>query len=82
MKRIIGALYGIFLETPLDRLHNWKCAFEKEYLRYCRTGCKDCYKWNGYCRSKREGTPYKKFRRTIKNRNHLITRVLFNGGVK
>lgn len=63
MKKIIGALYGIFLETPLDRLHNWKCVFEKEYLRYCRTGCKDCYKWNGYCRSKREGTPYKKFRR-------------------
>ena len=23
IKRVIGALYGIFLEEPLDRLHNW-----------------------------------------------------------
>ena len=51
IKRIIGALYGIFLEEPLDRLHNWQKRFEKEYLNYCRTGCKNCYKWNGYCRS-------------------------------
>lgn len=35
----------------------------KEYLNYCRTGCKNCYKWNGYCRSQASGTPYKKFRR-------------------
>lgn len=40
IKRIIGALYGIFLEGPLDRLHNWQKRFEKEYLNYCRTGCK------------------------------------------
>ena len=32
IKRIIGALYGIFLEEPLDRLHNWQKRFEKEYL--------------------------------------------------
>lgn len=63
IKRIIGALYGIFLEEPLDRLHNWQKRFEKEYLNYCRTGCKNCYKWNGYCRSQASGTPYKKFRR-------------------
>jgi hypothetical protein len=29
IKRIIGALYGIFLEEPLDRLHNWQKRFEK-----------------------------------------------------
>ncbi|MDE7203196.1 MAG: hypothetical protein K2N34_01620 [Lachnospiraceae bacterium] len=63
MKRLIGALYGILLEKPLNSLYNWKCRFEKEYLRYCRTGCKDCYKWNAYCRSENEGTPYKKFRK-------------------
>lgn len=63
IKRVIGALYGIFLEEPLDRLHNWQRRFEKEYLNYCRTGCRDCYKWNGYYRSRKEGTPYKKFRR-------------------
>lgn len=62
-KRIIGALYGIFLEPVLDKIHDWQSRFEKEYLNYCRTGCKDCYKWNGYCRSEKEGTPYKKFRR-------------------
>lgn len=62
-KRIIGALYGIFMEPILDKICNWKKRFEKEYLNYCRTGCKECYKWNGYCRSTREGTPYKKFRR-------------------
>lgn len=62
-KRIIGALYGIFLEGILFKINNWQYKFEKEYLMYCRTGCKDCYKWNGYCRSEREGTPYKKFRK-------------------
>ena len=54
IKRVIGALYGIFLEEPLSSLHNWQCRFEKEYLNYCRTGCRDCYKWNGYCRSRKE----------------------------
>lgn len=63
IKRIVGALYGIFLEKPLNSLHNWQKRFEKEYLNYCRTGCENCYKWNGYCRSKESGTPYKKFRR-------------------
>lgn len=63
MKRIIGALYGIFLEPILDKINNWKIWIEKDYLRYCRTGCRDCYKWNGYCRSPIEGTPYKKIRR-------------------
>lgn len=43
-KRIIGALYGIFLEPVLDRVHNWRYRFEHEYLNYCRSGCKDCYK--------------------------------------
>ena len=62
-KRVIGAVYGIFLEPVLDRIAKWKYRFEKDYLRYCRTGCKDCYKWNGYCRSQREATPYKKFRK-------------------
>lgn len=62
-KRIIGTLYGIILEPVLDRVYNWKSRFEHEYLNYCRTGCKDCYKWNGYCRSTRGETPYKKFRR-------------------
>lgn len=62
-KRVIGALYGIFLEPALDRLANWKQRVEKDYLGYCRRGCAECYKWNGYCRSERAGTPYKKFRR-------------------
>ena len=37
IKRIIGALYGIFLEEPLDRLHNWQKRFEKEFLEYVDT---------------------------------------------
>lgn len=40
-----------------------QAGVEKDYLGYCRNGCKECYKWNGYCRSHREGTPYKRFRR-------------------
>ena len=63
MKRFIGAVYGIFLENFLNRIHSWQKRFEKDYLGYCRNGCKQCYKWYGYCRSQREGTPYKKFRR-------------------
>lgn len=62
-KRFLGAVYGIFIEPILDRLHNWQSRVENEYFHYCRTGCKDCYKWNGYCRSEKDGTPYKKFRR-------------------
>lgn len=62
-KRIIGAFYGIFMENLLDKIVNWKIRFERDYLGYCRNGCKECYMWNGYCRSEREGTPYKKFRR-------------------
>jgi hypothetical protein len=61
-KRLIGAIYGIFIEKPLRKLCNWKKDFEKEYLGYCKNGCVNCYKWNGICRDKREGTPYKKFR--------------------
>ena len=37
-----GAIWD-FLEETLDRLHNWQKRFEKEYLNYCRTGCKNCY---------------------------------------
>lgn len=62
-KRIIGALYGIILEPILNRMNRWKGKLEKEYLGYCRKGCKECYKWKGYCRSEKEGTPYNKFRR-------------------
>ena len=38
-KRIIGMLYGIFLEKSLDAVTNWKARVEKEYLMYCRRGC-------------------------------------------
>lgn len=61
MKRVIGALYGIFLEPVLDLIENRRKRFENEYLGYCQHGCENCYKWKGYCRN--GGTPYKKFRR-------------------
>ena len=32
MKRFIGAAYGIFLESFLDRIHSWQKRFEKDYL--------------------------------------------------
>lgn len=66
-KKVIGGLYGIFLESLLRKANNWRIKFEKEYLCYCRNGCKQCYKWNCYCRSEKEGTPYKKFRRKYYN---------------
>ena len=60
-KCIAGALYGIFLENTLDKIHNWQAHFEKDYLNYCRTGCENCYKWNAYCRSEKDVSPYEKF---------------------
>lgn len=61
-KRIIGALYGIFLFPILERIMNWKTGFEKDYLRYCRSGCAECYRWRCAARSQKQGTPYRKFR--------------------
>jgi len=56
-----GVIWDFFRRTVGPP--TWQKRFEKEYLNYCRTGCKNCYKWNGYCRSQASGTPYKKFRR-------------------
>ena len=63
MKRVFGALYGIFLEPTLDKILYWKLNFEKERLGYCKNGCGKCYRWKCPVRSKKQGTPYKKFRR-------------------
>lgn len=61
-KRIIGMLYGIFLEKTLDTVTNWKARVEKDYLMYCRRGCEVCYRWKCGCRQQ-DRTPYRKFRR-------------------
>ncbi len=63
MKRLAGALYGIFLEPALDRICRWKSRIEKDYFRFCRNGCKNCYKWRCAVRREREGSPYRKFRK-------------------
>ena len=63
MKRLTGALYGIFMEPVLDRICRWKGRIEKDYFRFCRNGCKTCYKWRCAVRSEQEGSPYRKFRK-------------------
>lgn len=66
MKRLAGALYGIFLEPVLDRICRWKGRIEKDFFRYCMNGCKNCYKWRCAVRSEREGSPYRKFRKKVR----------------
>lgn len=41
IKRIIGAVIRVFLEEPLERLHNWQKRFEKEYLNYWPDGVQE-----------------------------------------
>lgn len=66
MKRIIGCLYGIFLEKPLNKLYDFTKKkikqIESDYLGFCMRGCENCYKWQCAVREK-DSTPYKKFRK-------------------
>ena len=62
MKRIVGCLYGIFLEKIMNKISSWTTIIEQEYLKYCRRGCENCYRWK-CCHREKGKTPYKKFRK-------------------